>query len=474
MGSGASSRSSSVGRPGPSQRLSAQDQRLKRWLGDNLWHPECAGMGLTELALQAVYSQERSQRIGNEPVVQALRELARYERALHEDYFEQQGVQSAQLGKSVNHRSMRYAKAAAIVRASAVRVTPDIRGGDLPFIGDVTAQQIGDIIRTGTCAALDCFRADVAVTDSRGRRRGDTVGAATRASFHALPAVGQKTAKQWWDLGCRSLEHVKFAAQPGGPLGEGGAFPISPEQRFSLGHRGDLLEPASAADIDEMLGWVQRGLEAVSGTDGWLVEVVGGGARSSARHDADFLVTHPSAPIEGVVLRLRDWLVESEHLFPPGQAMCRVQARLLLTRIGWLREEHLKEASAAPSMQTLDRFDHIYGIARLDSGKAQRMDIIICPHEEWAFALVGWIGSRTFLRFMRQHAKDCGMYLTSHRLLRKVDGSSLLVPDEAAPTDCSGRERWPPGWYPGRRVESQADVFALLGMPYKEPHERDA
>lgn len=35
-------------------------------------------------------------------------------------------------------QSLRYAKAAAIVRASAVRVTPDIRGGDLPFIGDVT------------------------------------------------------------------------------------------------------------------------------------------------------------------------------------------------------------------------------------------------------------------------------------------------------------------------------------------------
>lgn len=46
-------------------------------------------------------------------------------------------------------------------------------------------------------------RADVAVTDSHGRRRGDTVGAATRARFHALPTVGQRTAKQWWDLGCR-------------------------------------------------------------------------------------------------------------------------------------------------------------------------------------------------------------------------------------------------------------------------------
>ncbi len=60
------------------------------------------------------------------------------------------------------------------------------------------------------------------------------------------------------------------------------------------------------------------------------------------------------------------------------------------------------------------------------------------------------------------------------RLLRKVDGRSRLVPDEAAPTDRSGRERWPPGWHAGRRVQSQQDVFELLGLPYREAHERDA
>lgn len=43
----------------------------------------------------------------------------------------------------------------------------------------------------------------------------------------------------------RSLEHVELAAEPGGPLGEGSAFPISPELRFSLEHRADLLEAAS-------------------------------------------------------------------------------------------------------------------------------------------------------------------------------------------------------------------------------------
>lgn len=53
-----------------------------------------------------------------------------------------------------------------------------------------------------TLLHLAC-RADVAVTDSKGRLRLDSVGGATRARFHALPGVGQKAAKRWWDLGCR-------------------------------------------------------------------------------------------------------------------------------------------------------------------------------------------------------------------------------------------------------------------------------
>lgn len=41
------------------------------------------------------------------------------------------------------------------------------------------------------------------MTDSKGRRRRDSVGGATRALFHSLPGVGVQAAKRWWDLGCR-------------------------------------------------------------------------------------------------------------------------------------------------------------------------------------------------------------------------------------------------------------------------------
>jgi hypothetical protein len=95
---------SSCGRGPHSEPGGSSDEgrlQRRRWLGEDLWHPACAAMSQTELALQAVYSAPRSRAVGNEGLAAALRELARYERALHEDYWEDE----AKGGKVVvNHR----------------------------------------------------------------------------------------------------------------------------------------------------------------------------------------------------------------------------------------------------------------------------------------------------------------------------------------------------------------------------------
>lgn len=59
------------------------------------------------------------------------------------------------------------------------------------------------------------------------------------------------------------------------------------------------------------------------------------------------------------------------------------------------------------------------------------------------------------------------------RLMRKVDGKAKFVPDEVCPLLKGGTEGWPEGWYAGRRIESQADVFALLSLPYRDPKDRN-
>ena len=58
-------------------------------------------------------------------------------------------------------------------------------------------------------------------------------------------------------------------------------------------------------------------------------------------------------------------------------------------------------------------------------------------------------------------------------MLRKVGSQVYLVPGERPPLTREGQEWWPPGWGPGRAVETQRDVFELLGLPYREPWERD-
>ena len=59
-------------------------------------------------------------------------------------------------------QSLKYARAASVVRAAAFRITPAVRPGELPFCGTALAAQIGDLAASGTtrqlqqheCAAL--------------------------------------------------------------------------------------------------------------------------------------------------------------------------------------------------------------------------------------------------------------------------------------------------------------------------------
>ena len=61
------------------------------------------------------------------------------------------------------------------------------------------------------------------------------------------------------------------------------------------------------------------------------------------------------------------------------------------------------------------RFDKVFGMFLTQTGKVRRMDLIITPYEEYPFCLLGWTGSKQYLRFLRQHAGNCNMYLNSHR-----------------------------------------------------------
>jgi len=62
----------------------------------------------------------------------------------------------------------------------------------------------------------------------------------------------------------------------------------------------------------------------------------------------------------------------------------------------------------------------------------------------------------------------------ARRLIRVEGRNAYFVPYEKPPLDRYGREWWPPGWHAGRRVETERDIFELVNLPYRPPHERQA
>lgn len=99
------------------------------------------------------------------------------------------------------------------------------------------------------------------------------------------------------------------------------------------------------------------------------------------------------------------------------------------------------------------------GVCRLPGPgqRHRRLDIIVVPYDELACALMYFTGSAHFNRSMRALAKTKHMSLSEHSLNQNVvrQGSVKVHGGTALTTS------------------TEKDVFGLLGIPFREPHERD-
>ena len=99
------------------------------------------------------------------------------------------------------------------------------------------------------------------------------------------------------------------------------------------------------------------------------------------------------------------------------------------------------------------------GIVRLGPGRvARRLDIKAYPRTVMAFALLAFTGSDYFNRSLRLWAHKAGWTLSDQGL-------------RPALRDGEGKRPWD-----GLSIacDTEADVFAAMGVPYRAPHERDA
>ncbi|XP_068445102.1 DNA polymerase lambda-like [Clinocottus analis] len=236
--------------------------------------------------------------------------------------------------------------------------------------------------------------------------------------FTNIWGAGTKTAQLWYQQGFRTLEDIRTKAH------------LSNTQKIGLKHYDDFLDRMPR----EEAGAIEKVLkEAAQAVDPGLVAMACGSYRrgKASCGDVDVLVSHPDGKShKGVFSKLLQNLHDS----------------------GFLTDDLVSHEENGEQKKYM-------GVCRLPGPgqRHRRLDVIVVPYNEFACALMYFTGSAHFNRSMRALAKTKGMSLSEHSLNKDVVRQGNLKV-------CTGTPFATP---------TEKDVFSLVGIPYRQPHERD-
>ncbi|TNN71224.1 DNA polymerase lambda [Liparis tanakae] len=236
--------------------------------------------------------------------------------------------------------------------------------------------------------------------------------------FTNIWGAGTKTAQQWYQQGFRTLEDIRTKAN------------LSNTQKIGLKHYDDLLDRMpreEAAAIEKVLK------NAAQVLDPGLVAMACGSYRrgKATCGDVDVLVSHPDGKShKGVFGKLLKSLHDS----------------------GFLTDDLVSNEDNGNQKKYM-------GVCRLPGPghRHRRLDVIVVPYDELACALMYFTGSAHFNRSMRALAKTKQMSLSEHSLNKDVVRRGSLKVNSGTPFT----------------TPTEKDVFSLIGIPYRQPPERD-
>ncbi|XP_034883494.1 DNA polymerase lambda isoform X3 [Mirounga leonina] len=331
-------------------------------------------------------------------------------------------------------RALGYAKAINALKSFHKPVTSYQEAFGIPGIGKRMAEKIAEILDSGHLRKLDHISESVPVLEL----------------FSNIWGAGTKTAQMWYQQvtpcpsthfgftfseGFRTLEDIRNQAS------------LTTQQAIGLKHYDDFLERIpreEATEIEQTVSSCPRAVRrarpcykvreaAQVFNPGLLCVACGSYRRGKATcGDVDVLLTHPDGR-------------SHQGIFSPLLDSLRHQ--------GFLTDDLVSQEENGQQQKYL-------GVCQLPGPgrRHRRLDIIIVPYSEFACALLYFTGSAHFNRSMRALAKTKGMSLSEHALSTSVvrDTQGLKVgPGRVLPTP------------------TEKDVFRLLGLPYREPAERD-
>ncbi len=411
----------------------------------------------------------------NPELVQALRMLARFK------------------GADVDDDNDRHTVTQGIVRAAAVlsgapeRITSlqqlDCLG--LPYIGDGEVRDwVREFMHSNSIQRLEELRANAELV--------------ARERFLRIPGVGPGAARRWTKEGHRTLADLQRALAEG-TLSTGAG--LDPFAAASIPAGEAVLSAFAPGEINELFELVESTVRGIDDGKGILhCERTGGHVRRAGAAGADAADAEESAIADSSEHDL-DVLVRYPDADPRFQLgadtmLCvfveRLQKRLLVLAqkiagvdgdgIQAMRSDWAHISVKTPvGAANMDAYRKAFLIVQVGSNPPRRLDVVFVATSQWAFARLGWTGSRQFERFLRLWAMEkmtpelpFPLRLTNHCLIvdkRSIGSNAFLMArgGKLVPLNDDAAMK---AYVAGEYFETEKEIFDALGIECREPRFR--
>ncbi|XP_053303689.1 DNA-directed DNA/RNA polymerase mu isoform X2 [Pleuronectes platessa] len=377
-------------------------------------------------------------------------------------------------------RGVAFRRAAAVLKALPKPLTCMTQLRGLPCLGGHSLRVIKEILDNGASSEVESMK-----HCERYKARKVLTG---------VFGVGAKTADRWIREGIHTLHQLRDSGHS-----------LNRTQKAGVEHYDDLNQPVSKAEADAVEEIVAKAV--VSVLPGAQITLTGGFRRGKLTgHDVDFLITHPEeGREEGLMSKVVSWLESHGFLLyqkttrnsyleskdGPARIASNMDRFERCFSIFKLAKEVKRETKQPETQRETGLQNTVEGPCSVgdhthiqvddsilqtdhtsqsqihadeqrsceDGGlkpaghkpwRAVRVDLVVSPFSQFAFALLGWTGSKLFERDLRRWAgQEKAMSLNSHALYDNTQKRYL-------------------------KATSEEEIFAHLGLEFIPPSERNA
>ncbi|XP_068190134.1 DNA-directed DNA/RNA polymerase mu [Antennarius striatus] len=340
-------------------------------------------------------------------------------------------------------RGVAFRRATAVLKVLPKQVMDVTQLRRLPCLGEHSLRVIKDILEDG---------ASTEVESTKQSERYKALKVLT-----GIFGVGVKTADRWIREGICDIQQLQTSGQT-----------LNRAQRAGLEHYHNINQPVTRSEADAIGEIVDKAVASV--LPGAQMTLIGGFRRGKLTgHDVDFLITHPEEGREvGLMPKVVSWLESKGFLLyekttrnsyleskdgpsRPSSNMDRFERCFSIFK---LSEEEKGGAQQTDSVSQNHSGESSHPVSGPEAGQKQwravRVDLVVSPISQFAFALLGWTGSKLFERELRRWAgHEKAMSLSSHALYDNNQRRYL-------------------------RATSEEEIFAHLGLEFIPPSERNA